>query len=247
MAAPGVQMFVLTMSLFTGAAHAGDGPSHLIAVRYRQGNVPRAIMDRFYFDADEMVDLAPELDFERPDVVTQVLGVDYTLPLMNDDAGIQFWAERLGTPVEAGLWNDREATFDPGQNDEQWMVPENLGAWSAGANFVYNVPILTSSRAFELKLGIGGGLGVGVVTGRAVVWKNGHQADLAEPACGPDDFAPQRKDLCASDGEVALPAVVPLVDITVGPRIRVLQKLLLRGDFGFHDSLYWGVAAGVAL
>jgi hypothetical protein len=222
-------------------ARADDGPKHSFAVRFRQGSVPRAIIDQFYFDADE---LPPELNYVRPDINTRVFGLDYTLHLLKDDVGLQFWGERFGVPMEEGFWDDREDPAD--HSDGQWFDPTDLGAWSGGANFVYNVPIVTTVQGFELKLSMGAGLGLGAVTGQADVWKNGASSEVTS-GCLTDDPAPERRDTCPSDGQVALPGVIPFLDVTIGPRIRLFDKLLVRGDFGFHDSLYWGVAAGVAL
>ena len=97
-----------------------------------------------------------------------------------------------------------------------------------------------------MKFGLGAGVGGGVVTGKTEVWKNG-AAESVTSGCMTDASAPERRNVCPSDGEVSLPAVIPILDVTIGPRIRLFDHLLLRGDFGFHDSLYWGVAAGVAI
>src|SRR5688500_12543429 len=111
------------MIAIVGAAAAAFGAdlTHTVALRYRRGSVPGGlIVDRFFFDADD----EGALPYERPKVRANVFGLEYGLGLPpTGRSKVVGWIERIGIPLEAGYWDDRESP--PDHVDGDWVEPEN--------------------------------------------------------------------------------------------------------------------------
>jgi hypothetical protein len=226
------------------AAQAGPldvGPSHTFGLRYRRGSVPNAILNGFYYDTGDEGVL-----YDRPDVRANVFGLEYTLGL-TESATFVFWAERISFPIEGGYWDDEEKDPDPPDHvDGDWVEFDGVGAWVIGANYAYDVPLLRPPAApIDLFLALGGGIGLGPASGKTLVWHPGYRVeDNADPTCGPDDLAPERRNACPVDDELNLPGVFPVVDLTISPKLTIADRVMVRIDLGLHTVPYWGVAAG---
>lgn len=213
---------------------------HTAAFRYRYGVVPRGLLDIWYFDADD----EGALPYERPGVSAQVLGLEYGLaPEPTGGPSFVGWVERIPFRMRAGYWDDRETPAD--HNDGDWLQPEKgLGMWAIGANYLHEIPLSSTSQPVWVSLAVGGGLGLGFTTGAITTWHAGYHEDSQDPTCGPLAIAPDRYQTCAPDGEVKLPGVLPILDLSVGPKVHLTEHAMVRIDLGFHDVLFAGVAAG---
>jgi hypothetical protein len=167
--------------------------------------VPGAILDiPFYSHADDGIPA-------RPDVAAYAAGLEYVL-----DAGSAngiFYVEYVGSLTDSGYWDDKESPED--YTDGSWIQPENIGLVVIGANYMGEFPA-TDWFSFM----VGGGLGVGIATGRIVQWTpNDTIHEVTDPDCGPGAPAYDRADPdgfgCADDGVVDIPPVLPMVDISV--------------------------------
>ncbi|MEQ1568072.1 MAG: hypothetical protein ABMA64_20705 [Myxococcota bacterium] len=226
------------------AAHAGGlGPSHTLGLRYRHGFLPRAILDGYFYDADD----EGALPYERPAVRAQVFGLEYTLDLPTD-ASFVFWFERFGVPLGHGYWDDVEKGSEPVDHlDGDYLSATGLGGWVLGANYSYDAPIARPPTVpIDVFLSIGGGIGLGPRTGELSVWHPGYHPS-ADPTCLPEASAPQRYEGCSADEAVQLPGVFPVLDLTLAPKVVIAERAMVRLDLGLHDVPYVGVAAGGTL
>lgn len=231
----------LLADLATSAAWAGPADlTHTIGLRYRRASLPGGILDLFFFDSDD----EGALPYDRPKVHANSVGLEYTLSLKPDGgASFVFWGERMGFPIEAGYWDDAESPVD--HNDGDWLEPQKgLGMWTLGANFAQEIPLSTTTAPVWVSLAVGGGVGLGVGSGSITFWHPGYHPDTVDPTCGPLDIAPLRQSTCPADGDVKLPGVVPIVDLTIGPVVHIAEHAMVRIDLGIHDLLYYGIAGG---
>jgi hypothetical protein len=218
------------------AAGPIDGPSHTFGLRYRHGSVPNVILNSYYF--------ADSQGYTRPKVGANVFGLEYTLGLPGS-ANFTFWAERISVPLDPGYWDDKEKPPEPISNDDgDWIEADGLGADVIGANYAYDIPIVDTDAPVRVSLGIGGGIGVGPTTGAARKWHPGYNPENVDPTCLPTSLAPDRAQSCPSDGEINVPKVAPVVDLSLSPKVVIAEHVMVRIDLGVHDFLYWGLAAG---
>lgn len=220
------------------AGGADAAPSHTVALRVRRGGIPQSIMDIWFFDNDDPG--APT--YERPAIATNVFGLEYTLA--PDPVGSQLivWVERAWIPMKDGYWDDVESPED--HTDGDWLAPDKLGLWNFGVNYANEIGITSSAAPVWLSASIGAGIGLGIRTGSITVWHPGYHPDTVDPDCGYEDMAPDRVDVCVSDEQIKLPGVVPILDVTVGPKLHITEHAMVRLDLGIHDVLYIGGAAG---
>lgn len=229
------------MVLWLSAAHAAPGdPTHTVGLRYRRAVIPDGILDLFFFDQTD----AGAHPYERPKVKANVVGLEYTLSLRPDGGtSFVFWGERMSFPFEAGYWDDAESPAD--HDDGDWLAPQKgLGLWNLGVNLAHEIRLSPTSAPVWVGLALGAGVGFGVGTGSITMWHPGYHPATVDPTCGPLDIAPERQSRCAPDGDVRLPGLVPVVDLTIGPVVHIAEHAMVRLDFGIHDLLYYGIAGG---
>lgn len=177
----------------------------------------------------------------RPDVSAYAVGLEYVL-----DAGSAngvFYVEFIGSLTDAGYWDDKETPED--FTDGSWIQPENIGLVVVGANYMGEFPA-TDWFSFM----VGGGLGVGIATGRIVQWTpNDAIHEVTDPDCGPGAPAYDRADSdgfgCADDGVVDIPPVLPMVDISIAAKFNINERASIRLEGGLHDLIYGGAAVGI--
>lgn len=218
-------------------AHAFE---HTVGLRYRHGFVPAGILDVWFFDSDD----EGALPYDRPKVSNDVFGLEYGLAMEpGGGPSFLFWIERVPFHLDAGYWDDVESP--PNHIDGDWLEPEKgLGMWAFGPSYLHDIPLSSNEKPVWVALHVGGGIGLGIATGEITVWHAGFHSESLDPTCLPESAAVERHGACASDGEVNLPNVLPILDITVGPKLHVTEHAMVRLDLGFHDALYAGVAGG---
>lgn len=180
---------------------------------------------------------------ERPAVRAYVSGVEYVVASKGNN-GI-FYAEYIGVVMGGGYWDDAENP--PDYSDGSYLQPNNLGMIAFGGNYAH---VFEASPWFGIS--VGGGLGLGVLTGSVTEWDPGESEDVANPdnidaECGRTDNAYRRFETgCANDGPLqGIPGVLPIIDVTAGLRFNLSDRASIRLEGGFHDMFYGGGAVGV--
>lgn len=229
-------MTLALLAALTAPAAAQDEPPELsVGARYRRMFLPSGLLDAGWFDSDD----EGALPYDRPRISAHLAGLELTV--RPDPASFIFYAEYIAVQMPDGYWDDREDP--PDHLDGDWLEAEGLGVFAIGANLAHEVALTDSSQDTWLGLTFGGGVGLGVSKGTIRQWHPGWHEASADPDCRPDDVAPDRLE-CAVDEESGLWPVVPIVDLTVGPRLHIAQRAFVRIDAGLHDMLYLGGAAG---
>jgi hypothetical protein len=208
--------------------------------RGRYLSLPGSILDIWYFDGDGAVP-------ERPRIAAYSLGMEYVIKQKPDDGSSNgiFYVEYIGGLMTDGYFDDRENP--PNHSDGSYLVNDAIGLVTVGADYAFEL------RAKPwLSFLFGGGLGIGFATGQLTEWEAGSPEVDAETGevvgnstC---DTAPayDRYDMdCPNDGPVAIPPVLPVVDINIGVRFTVNERATIRLEGGLHDLLYGGAAVGV--
>lgn len=227
----------LSVLAASSPAHALE---HTAGLRYRYGWIPSGIIDIWYFDDDD----EGALDFERPKISANTFGLEYGLAL---DAGggpsFLFWIERMPFKFDEGYWDDKESPPDHGDGD--WLRPEKgVGLWTFGASYLHELPISSNDKPVWVSFHIGGGIGLGIGTGSITRWHPGFHDEVSDPNCLPEALAVDRFATCEDDGSVDIPKVVPIIDLTLGPKVHLTEHAMVRIDLGIHDVPYGGIAAG---
>lgn len=203
-------------------------------LRYRRLSVPDGILDSWYFNAGD--EGATE---QRPSIRASVVGVEFALE--PQPTNFIFYFEYIKSGMEAGYWDDIESP--PNHFDGDWIEPEGLGVFAFGANLAHEVPLWSQDAPVWMGLMFGGGMGLGFAKGHLNQWKPGMvQGEIIE--CQPGAPATIRKDLCDPDATPGIWPIVPILDLTISPRFHIMEYGSLRFDFGIHNALYWGFAAG---
>jgi len=213
-----------------------------INFRGRYMSVPDSIMDIWFFDKEDASN-----HLARPDIKGYTLGLEYGF--RKDTANWILYFEYGGALMQEGYWDDRES---PGEyTDGSYLEPDRLGMLNFGGDYAYAL------KAEDwLSFTFGGGLGVTMLTGQVLEWKPGNvedQSELEDPLCTSGTLAnPQnapayeRHDAgCGNDGPVAIPKVLPLIDINIGVRFDINERANIRLEGGLHDMLYVGGATGI--
>lgn len=182
----------------------------------------------------------------RPSIQAWSSGVEYVIK-KNNTNGI-FYVEYLGFLIDDGYWDDRE---DPAKDtDGSYLVSQGLGFVTLGANYAYELH--TNEKWLSFLFGTG--LGLSIVTGEMIEWKPGPNA-TGDTSCSkgggelgdPSNATALERYLagCGDDGPIAIPPVLPMVDINIGARFNFSDRANLRVELGLHDLIYFGLASGV--
>ena len=205
--------------------------------------VPKAFMSPFFFDPETDSGANP---YDLPRIQAFAVGAEYVLKM--DPLNWIFYYEYFGNKTAEGYWDDRE---EPPQHDDgDWVRPNRFGMHALGFNIANEVPLSDKANDVWVSFLIGGGLGAGLVVGELESWHPGsNESATANADCADDGPAYQRKELCpdAPDDSKAIPAVLPIVDLSASFRINFAERASLRLEFGIHDLLYFGGAVGVDL
>ncbi len=201
--------------------------------RSRIVSVPRSVMDIWFYDIDN-----PDWAYvePRPNIIGYALGVEWVLK-SNSANGI-FWAEFMDSEMDAGYWDDIEEP--PDHLDGDFLAPSpGLGLVAFGSDYAYEAHLVRTRDTrgvFGLSFLMGGGLGLGIMTGRLDRW-------------GPDDDGnPSYKrflDGAPPDENKQLPRVYPIIDVNSGLRFNFGDRVVFRVEGGLHTLVYYGATAGV--
>jgi hypothetical protein len=230
------------LSVLAATSAPAHALEHTAGLRYRHGWLPGGILNTWFFDSgDEGV------EYDRPSVSADVFGLEYGLAIEpGGGPSFLFWIERMPFHMAEGYWDDKESPAD--HDDGDWLSPEKgLGMWTFGASYLHEVPITSDTKPVWVSFHAGGGLGLGVASGGITIWHPGFHEDVEDTSCLPEATAPQRYSTCAPDGTVDLPKIVPILDLTIGPKVHLTEHAMVRLDLGLHDVPYAGIAAGGVL
>jgi len=201
--------------------------------RGRWVTVPRSILDVWYYDSDD--DDWAYIE-RRPRIKGYALGVEFVVK--GDSANGFFFAEFMDSEMETGYWDDVEEP--PDHLDGDFLAPSaGLGLIAFGADYAYEAHLIRPSDTqgrFGLSYLIGGGLGMGIMTGKLDRW-------------GPDDDGNPSYKLFLDGADPVdnkdLPRVYPIVDVNTGLRVNLGNRMVFRFEGGLHTLLYYGMTAGV--
>jgi hypothetical protein len=242
----------LLASLFFAAAEAqetdtvGDTTAAVVSeaavrkganLRYRYGFLPAGILNTWYHTQEESVH-----SFPRPNISAHIMGAEFALEPA--PASFLFWAEYWKVNWGDGYWDDRE-DGTPDYSDGDWLAPSKLGMVALGVNFGREFPVTDNGQDVWLGFVVGGGFGLGILTGEVDQWKPGYSTDFnSPPDCGAAMPAYNRKDLSPADSQLNLPPVGPILDLTVGMRLNIGDSANVRLEGGLHDLIFVGGSAG---
>ena len=213
---------------------AHDRSPHVgIGLRFRSLSVPRAIVDRWYIDANSEDWVGPG---ERPHL--SGIGVGLEALIRGKASNGRFYAEYVDSSMEPGYWDDADGTADP--LDGRYIEPSGaFGLVGVGANYGYELRVVDlhqTAGTFGLSVVGWGGLGLGFLVGRVDQWSSD---ELGNPAY--DRFLEGR----AADAENRLPTFVPLIDLSAALRLNFGDRLLWELEGGLHSSVFAGTSLGV--
>lgn len=211
---------------------AAEAPRHGANLRYRYLWLPKAVLNPWYYTSEES-------RLPRPNASAHVVGAEFAIE--PDPAIFSFWAEGWFVNLDEGYWDDVESPDD--FSDGDWIRPEGLGMVAFGANFGHEWAATPVENDVWLGFAVGGGLGLGIPWGKVLRWQPGW-ATQPLTSCEPLLPSDQRHDECAPDEEAKLPAVLPVIDITLALKLHVLDRGVVRLETGVHDVPFVGVAAG---
>lgn len=227
----------MILALFATQAHALE---HNVSFRWRHGWMPGGILDIWYYDEKDEGALG-----DRPGAQMDVFGLEYAVAPEITGPSFQVYVERMPIHMDAGYWDDVESPADHADGD--WLQPEKgFGTWNIGVGYAHVLAFSPTDKPVWAGLSVGGGLGLAVVTGSITQWHPGYHEEVVDTTCLPQSTAIDRAKTCGSDGEVNLPGVLPMVDITVGPMMSIQEHARIRLDMGLHDVPYVGITAGGA-
>jgi hypothetical protein len=235
---------MLALSLASAAALAQDvsppakaeRPTMEANFRFRRLSVPSSLMDAFFYDED---DGAP---FERPKIGANAFGAEFVL--RPNAANWIFYFEYLKNTTDEGYWDDVEQDGPVDHDDGDWVRPDGLGSFALGATVLSEIRVTPDGAVVGGGFLIGGGIGLQFVKGDLLVWHDGTSTEVADPSCLPKSNSWDRVDVCEVDGTKRLPRVLPMLDLSVSGKIDYRGIAHLRLDFGIHDLLFFGLAAG---
>jgi hypothetical protein len=212
---------------------------HEISFRGRMLSVPASILDIWYFNEEEEGWALP--DQGRPRAKGYALGLEYVIK--GEAANGIFYFDYADSTMDEGYWDDREEPED--HDDGSYLRPsKNFGLVALGADFGYEVHFVRTEDTngnFGLSLMPGAGLGVALVTGEIEEWTYCNPGD---EGCTAGEPAFQRLDEPA-DGPLAIPKVLPMVDINLSLRFNFADRAVLRIEGGLHSLIYYGAAFGI--
>ena len=202
-------------------------------LRVRYLSVPNSVMDVWYFDSGD----AGANPLARPKIRAYAVGGEWVID--KAPATWIFYGEWVGNAMQPGYWDDVESS-PADHSDGVWIQPDGFGMVVLGANYGHQIPI----RQW-LDFLVGGGLGLGFVTGELTTWLSGGNSDIVDPTCLGTSAAYERQAVCQDDGPARVPGLSPVVDLTASARFHFADQGTLRIDAGFHNALYVGTAMGV--
>ena len=210
--------------LFSALAGAQE-----INLTYRSGNLSGSWLDGFLS--------------EHTDIKSQNFGIEYVR--ISNKTNWMFYYEFHQSQTRADFWDDIDDPEDI--TDGVYMDLSNISIHSIGFHSAYEIDIPTPKVATSVL--IGGGLGLGMLTGDIPRWYDGaNERAQDNSGCFPIGTAEFRAELCDKDpDEDDLPIpVVPIVDLSIALRIRY-DKFSGRFMMGLHNLPYFGVAIGYRL
>ncbi|MCK6520458.1 hypothetical protein L6R49_03355 [Myxococcota bacterium] len=194
-----------------------------VNVRGRYLGVPASLFDIWYYnDTDDGGTHLP-----RPQARAWSVGLEYVVK--NDTQNGVFYFDYVGNLMEGGYWDDREDP--PDYFDGDYVVPDRLSLLTLGADYYYEL-----HATQWLSFMFGAGLGVAVVTGNLQKW----DGDDGVPSY---EIYAQRPD--DPDDVIAIPKVLPVVDINAAIKFDINHRANIRLEGGFHNLLYTGAAVGI--
>ena len=212
-----------------------ERPPMELNLRGRYLSVPSAIMDAWYFDADD----EGANPFQRPNLRMYSFGLEYVVK--PQPANLIVYYEYIGNGIDEGYWDDRESP--PDHDDGDWLKPSNFGLHVIGFNYAHEIPISDDSKNVWVSMLFGGGVGIGILSGELTVWHPGGNESITNN-CLRDAPAFERKDTCEPDGEIKLPGVLPVLDLTMSTKVNFAERAHARLDLGIHNTFYVGTAVG---
>jgi hypothetical protein len=220
-----------------------------INFRGRMMSVPDSMMNIWFYD-EEGDDYGVGLP-ARPKLNGYAVGLEFVVK--GDSANGMFYFDYGSSLMKPGYFDDVEEP--PDHLDGDYVVPtKNFGFVAFGANVAPEVHIVRTAKtngAFGLSLLPGGGLGVGVVSGRLDTWlpchPDNYSADRYPNGCGaigdpsPEVFA---SGVEAVKDKVPF-RVFPMVDINLALRFNFGNRAVLRVEGGLHTLVYYGATLGI--
>jgi hypothetical protein len=191
--------------------------------RLRYVFVPEGVMNLFFQHAVGMSSVG--------------FGADFIRRKGNFDIDIGFEYENI-TPNNCPAINDPTSSClflgksdDPTADGKYSVHFDNFALWSFDVSFIWHTQIVP-----RLFLRYGAGIGLGFVTGdmRKVECQGG-SINLDNNTCteNPPNFETVDK-----------PPVVPIVNLLIGLRLNIVDKLSVNAEVGFRDMFYSGVSLG---
>ena len=210
-------------------------PIQDINLTYRSASLPDGWLDAYFSNENEA----------RPILKTQNFGLEYARTKENTTWVLYY--EFIQNKTLAGYWDDLEEPLD--RSDGVWISPEAVNMHTLGFQSIYNIRIPIPNDAFTIDALIGGGLGIGVLTGSIERWHNG-TTDYAtsNQNCDILEDAKVRSKECSNSPDVdGLPIpVLPVLDLSTGVQLRY-ARATTKIMFGFHNLPYVGVSVGYSL
>jgi hypothetical protein len=210
-------------------------------VRFRQLMLPDSLMDTWFYDSDTE-GAYPE---DRPDIRAYVVGVEY---VFNQRPGHWIiWGEYIGSMLEEGYWDDVDTGTTVDHDDGDWVRPDNFSGWFLGANYAYEFPVTPQANDVWLSILMGGGLGVGYLSGELSYWRPGSSIADSDSPCEPASPSYVRHSICSEpDGVKDFPRILPMLDITLSAKVNFAERAHIRIDGGLHDMIYYGISTGAS-
>ena len=210
-------------------------PVQDINVTYKNASLPDGWLDSFFSNGDE----------ERPTLKTESFGLEYART--KDKTTWVLYYEYIQNKTKSGYWDDLEEPLD--RSDGVWVKPVDVNMHTLGFQSVFNINIPVQQEKLTINALIGGGLGIGILTGSIERWHNG-ATDYAQNNnnCVPFGDAIVREALCGNNPDVdGLPIpVLPVLDLSTGVQVRY-DRFSTKIMFGIHNLPYVGFSLGYAL
>jgi hypothetical protein len=204
-----------------------------LGLRLRSLSIPASVLSGRYFDAS-----APNWAYieDRPAISGRALG--FEVVVRGERANGIFYSEYIDSTMSDGYWDSVEDP--PNHLNGEYLSPTvGFGVATLGADYAYAIPLIepgNTKGTIGLSLMLGGGLGIGIVTGKIDRWL-------------PDDEGNPAYKLYL-DGEPAddparIPPVVPIIDAIAALRLELGQRASIRLEGGLHTVVFYGASAGV--
>ncbi len=205
-----------------------------LGLRARRVSVPTSFLKARFFDADAENWAYIE---DRPRITGNVVGLEIVVRGSQDNG--LFYLEYIDSTMSDGYWDSVEEPANH-LNGEYLDPTDGFGVVGIGADYAYELHLVDADStrgAFGLSFLVGGGLGVGVITGRIDRWVADREGNPAYK---------RFLDGEAADDEAMIPPVLPLVDANCGLRLSLGERASLRLEGGLHTLLFYGGSLGVS-